>query len=602
MEVKQPQSQKAFKWYHSIRIKIPLFLVLMLMIPVVIFWQYSNSNTMANITKNTSVIIESGLSNLSLSVEHMTSEISGFARTEASDPTLIALIKDYLDAKVYQKEILRSQLTLYLQQRVLENELVESAYIVFQGRDSIITTVQGAKELSVNTPAGQSIYGAYDQSRVNVITWYTSSDLLKDKGQMLSYIRPMQIKDKHYPNVSLICNMIVKDVLSMANSITLDDGRVIVSNYDGEIMFKSDTESTDTELSDGEFINVIRAKPEQTVFTQMIEGREYLVVQHTSLQTSWNYAEMVPTHTLYGSAQNQMAMIYALVIFSVLGSITGALVITQYVIRPINRLNSGFIKLGSGDLIALPPVRRNDELGFMLQGYNSMVSRLKSMINELYVKELLRKQAQLLSLQSQINEHFLYNVLNSIYCIAKKENAEQSADVIQILSRFFRQTLSKGHDFVTVRDVVSLIECYMFIQKTRYESRLEFDIIVDPELEDKYVLKYLFQPIVENAVLHGIESKNGAGYIRISFSKQGELLSFRVYDNGVGLTEEKIAELGRTFEEETSIKGDNFALKNINAQIRIAYGGEYGLNIKSIYQKETEVSFDVPIRESSEQV
>ena len=602
MKGKQPVSPRAFKWYHSIRIKIPLFLVLMLIIPVVIFWQYSNSNTMTNITDNTSLIIESGLSNLSLSVEHMTNEISSFARTETNDPTLIALIKDYLDAREDQKIIFRSQLTLYLQQRVLENELVDSAYIVIEDRDSIITTEQGAKELSVDTPSGRSIYDMYAQLRVNVIAWFTAHDNFDpNDGQLLSYIRPVQIKDKHYPNVSLICNKKIEDISDMVGSITLNDGRVIVSNYDGDIMFKSANDST-ADLTDEEFIKVIKANMDKTVFSQMINGQEYLVVQHTSLQTSWNYAEMVPTHTLYGSAQSQMSLIYALVIFCVLGSVAGALVVTQYVIRPINRLNSGFIKLGSGDLIALPPARRNDELGFMLQGYNSMVSKLKSLINELYVKELLRKQAQLLSLQSQINEHFLYNVLNSIYCIAKKENAEQSADVIQILSRFFRQTLSKGHDFVTVRDVVSLIECYMFIQKTRYESRLEFDIIVDPELESKYVLKYLFQPIVENAVLHGIESKNGAGYIRISFCMQGDLLSFRVYDNGVGLTEEKIAELSETFEKETSIKGDNFALKNINAQIRMAYGEEYGLNIKSIYQKETEVSFDIPIRESSEQV
>ncbi len=590
--------KKTFRWYNSIRIKIPAIIILIIIIPVIIFWQYNSNNLTKNVMDNTEVIVESGLSNLSISIEYMLNKVTNFAKLQVNEKELMSLLDSYLNAPKDEREKARSQLTLYLTQQVLDSDLVESAYIVELGGENIVTTVYGAKEVPVNTEEGQMIYDQYRDSKVNVISWYTAPNALDNGAIALSYIRPITLQNAEYPDISLICNMDNAELFEMINSITLDESFVMVTSYDGEVTLSAGT-NEEAFAEDAEF-EALKTSLESGSSVMNIGGRDYLVVNKRSLQTSWNYIEAVPLDVVYGDLRSQLSMIYVIAVISICVSVLGALIVAGYVVKPIKQLVGGMNQTGKGELVALPDTSRNDELGFMLNGYNTMVRKLKSLIDELYIKELLRKEAELLSLQSQINEHFLYNVLNSIYCIAKRENAEDSAEMIGILSRFFRLSLSKGHEFVTIGDIIQLIKYYLWIQKVRYGERFLFDITVSPGLAGKYVLKYLFQPIVENAVLHGIESKNGEGYIHISFEQLDGQLLFKVCDNGVGISAEKLEELYKVFSQHTKIEGDNFALKNINAQIKMVYGEEYGLRIKSDPRIETEVGFVIPLKESGD--
>jgi len=590
--------KKTFRWYNSIRIKIPAIIILIIIIPVIIFWQYNSNNLKKNIMDNTEVIVESGLSNLSISIEYMLNKVTNFAKLQVNDKELLTLLDSYLDAPEDEREKARSQLTLYLTQQVIDSDLVASAYIVELGGENIVTTVYGAKEVSVNTEEGQIIYDQYRDSKVNVISWYTAPNGLGNGAVALSYIRPIALQNTKYSNISLICNMDNAELSEMINAITLDESFVMVTSYDGEVMLSAGTDA-EAFAADADF-EALKTRLESGSSVMNIGGKDYLVVNKRSLQTSWNYIEAVPLDVVYGDLYSQLSMIYVIAVISICVSVLGALIVAGYVVKPIKRLVGGMNQTGKGELVALPDTSRNDELGFMLNGYNTMVRKLKSLIDELYIKELLRKEAELLSLQSQINEHFLYNVLNSIYCIAKRENAEDSAEMIGILSKFFRLSLSKGREFVTIGDIIQLIQYYLWIQKVRYGERFLFDITVSPGLTGKYVLKYLFQPIVENAVLHGIESKNGEGHINISFEQLDGQLLFRVRDNGVGISAEKLEELYKVFSQHTKIEGDNFALKNINAQIKMVYGEEFGLQIKSDPRSDTEVGFVIPLKESGD--
>ncbi len=593
--------ERNFNWYNSVSIKIPLVIMVVISITVLIFWQYNYNSLQSNVVDKTEIIVESGLSNLALNVEYTLKKISDYATDQVNDETFLSLLQEYLDAPANRKTQERSRLTLYLNQQLLNNKLIESALIVVADGDSIVTTKQGLKELPVDTEVGKRIYDQYITSRANAIGWYLDPNYLNEGEITLSYIRPMKADTRSDDNILFICHMNNNDLVKMINSVDFPESFIMISDYNGSVMLSSESERIGTNIYDIEAFQPMGDSGTNNAYQTRIDGRKYLVVYSTSLQTSWNYIKVVPIDVIYGAEKNQMYMIYFLALVSVAVSIIGSAIVMRYIIKPIRQLVGGFKQMEEGKLAALVYKKRNDEMGYMLNGYNSMVERLTSLIDELYVKELLQKEAQIRSMQSRMNEHFLHNVLNSIYCVSVKENAMETAEMIGILSRFFRMSLSQGREFVTIRDVIQLIQYYLWIQKARYGDRLVYQIDADEDIQDCYVLKYLFQPIVENSVLHGIESKQGKGTISIIFKKEDQQLHFTVTDNGVGISDEKLGQLYRDFTQHSKIKGDNFALKNINAQIKIVYGDQYGLRIDSEIGRGTKVSFEIPLKESGEE-
>ena len=526
---------KEIRWHNSISIKIPLIILAIIIIPVFIFWQYNYKNLLDNATDKTKIIVESSLNNLSQSIEYTLKKNSDYATDQVNDPEFIGLIEDYMKSDGDEKTMARGRLTLYLNQQMLNTNLFDSAIIIFEEGDKILTTKQGLKEIEIDSVIGKRIFDEYFLHNESKIGWYTTQNYLHFGEPTLSYMRPINLPNEPDMHVSLICNMDNEDIFKMINSEDYQGSFLVISGYNGQVMLSSYRQLIGQNIYDDLRFEQLDSMEQNNSFMVEYQGEDYLVVYTTSLQSSWNYIKAVPTDIIYEPYRDQLNMIYILAAISVIVSIFGSIIITRYVVKPINKLVSGFKKMEKGSLNELESIKRNDELGYMFDGYNSMVNKLRSLIDELYIKELLRKEAQIRSMQSQMNEHFLHNVLNSIYCIAKKEKAEDTGEMINILSKLFRMSLSQGREFVTVKDIIQLINYYLWIQKARYGDRLMFKVQADDEILDSYVLKYLFQPIVENAVLHGIESKKDEGTIHVKFEKAGEMLNFEVEDNGVGL-------------------------------------------------------------------
>ena len=164
-----------------------------------------------------------------------------------------------------------------------------------------------------------------------------------------------------------------------------------------------------------------------------------------------------------------------------------------------------------------------------------MVSRIKELINELYVQKLLEQGLQLKMLGSQINAHFLYNTLDSVHWIARIHKVDDISTMIFGLSKYLRLSLSEGRDEVTSVEIVHLIDSYIMIQKVRYQDKFALHLHVDESLAEYKVFKFIFQPIVENAIYHGLEKKPGKGRLDVSFIQEGDCLKFIVVDDGAGI-------------------------------------------------------------------
>ena len=283
-------------------------------------------------------------------------------------------------------------------------------------------------------------------------------------------------------------------------------------------------------------------------------------------------------------------------------------VITASITKPLQKLREATRLAGRGDFAVRAPeyegtaavpalAGQKDELAVLNVSFNQMMERIGNLVEDIRVEQLKLRAAELNLLQAQINPHFLYNTLDAIIWMAESGQTEQVITMVSALSDFFRTTLSKGRDFITVREEETHIESYLKIQQFRYRDILEYSIDIPEELYGCQVLKLTLQPVVENALYHGIKSKRGMGHIAVKGRRLGNLLLLTVEDDGMGMTEERLEAVRRGLSKETdSGDGDGFGLYNIQQRIKLYYGQEYGMEIDSQYGKGTRVEITIPVK------
>ncbi|MCR5747244.1 MAG: histidine kinase [Lachnospiraceae bacterium] len=199
-------------------------------------------------------------------------------------------------------------------------------------------------------------------------------------------------------------------------------------------------------------------------------------------------------------------------------------------------------------------------------------------------------------LQAQINPHFLYNTLDNIVWLAEDGRTDEVEDMVTSLSQFFRTTLAGGEDFVKISDEISHIEAYLHIQQIRYRDILTYTIDIPDELNDYRMIKLTLQPVVENALYHGIKNKRGGGSISISAEDNGKNIRMIVQDTGIGMRDEELSAVKDIIDGKVRPSTDNtgFGMANIAERIRLNYGPEYGITLESEYEKGTSVYIVIP--------
>lgn len=282
-------------------------------------------------------------------------------------------------------------------------------------------------------------------------------------------------------------------------------------------------------------------------------------------------------------------------------SILAAWIISGSISKPIKELRKMTASIAEGNLNVRIENKNIDEITSLGMSFNVMAAKLKELIENSIKEQENLKKSELKALQAQINPHFLYNTLDAIVWMSEANKSEQVIEIVRALSNFFRITLSKGKDWISVRDEIEHIRSYMIIQKIRYRDILDFSLDVDEAILDYEILKLSLQPIVENALYHGIKNRRSGGKILIKGTKveQEKTMLFEIIDNGIGMTEKKLGEVQDGLEDELVgqvIKESGFGLTNVHKRIRLYYGKPYGLTINSEYNVGTHVSLCIPWR------
>ncbi len=270
--------------------------------------------------------------------------------------------------------------------------------------------------------------------------------------------------------------------------------------------------------------------------------------------------------------------------------------ISKKMTDPITELCNTTEQFAGGDFSVRFSEDSDDELATLGESFNSMVQEISNLVEDIRIEQKNAKDAELKLLQAQINPHFLYNTLDAIMWLTEAGENKQAVRMISSLSNFFRTTLSKGRDWITVAEEESHIRSYLEIQQFRYQDILHYEISIPKEMQGYYLMKLMLQPIVENALYHGIKNKRDGGSITVSGCMEDGNLIFVVQDDGIGMTEAELSEFRKRIngELEADRTSHGFGIANVAERIRLNYGEEYGIIAESTFGKGCTITVKIP--------
>ena len=293
-------------------------------------------------------------------------------------------------------------------------------------------------------------------------------------------------------------------------------------------------------------------------------------------------------------------VISVMLIISAVGfAVVAAWSLSRSIYTPIKKLHDVTTTITKNDLQALMTSDNVDEITELGMSFNIMIGKIKELLDSKIKEQENLKKAELRALQAQINPHFLYNTLDTIIWMAESKKTDQVVQIVTALSSFFRISLSKGMDWITIGEEVERIKSYLTIQKMRYHDILDFRIEVGKDVTENTILKLILQPLVENALYHGIKNKRQGGTIIVRARRKNEdEILLEVDDDGIGFTPQKLAQLRAELNDDSGeIKLESgFGIGNVNNRIRLYYGKQYGLFVESEYSTGTCVTLVIPAR------
>ncbi|WP_178075880.1 cache domain-containing sensor histidine kinase [Paenibacillus oralis] len=324
-----------------------------------------------------------------------------------------------------------------------------------------------------------------------------------------------------------------------------------------------------------------------------IDDDKKVAFYYTIEEPDWKLVQIIPEKSFSTLRRTINLILLIAILLCLFFGVLFSFVQHKYLLKPLQLLRREMMKLKSGNFNIALTIDSKDEIGDISNGFLRMVHQLKETINDVYVGRIKQREAEIKALEAQINPHFLYNTLDSIHWLALKQKNYDVSEQIEALAELFKHVLNKGEPSVTIRQEVDFLENYMLIQKRKYGQRIKLRIHADPALMNYKMPKLVLQPLVENAIVHGLEQVIDGGVIEVSITRAEQGIRFIVTDNGLGTDETKIHQM-MTREGETK---NVFALKNIDDRIKISYGPEYGLHFTSKHGGGTRVEVYIPLIE-----
>lgn len=416
----------------------------------------------------------------------------------------------------------------------------------------------------------------YNGSQTRVFSYIK---IIKDTEDLSSNLAVLKI---NLPEAS-IKNVFGSKLLSQnSNFFIIDDANAIVSSFD--------TQMTEEQLS-SDAINIGSRPGASGYYNRLISDKDYVVTYCSLNFPSWTLFNLVPLDDL----SKDISTIRNITLLSIICSLfICMMIVTSFSIKvfsPLKKLRKAMFQLENEDFDVNIDIKGHDEIALLADSFNKMSRKLDALVNEVLAVQIKQKEAELKALQMQINPHFLYNTLDMIYWKARMEKAADSAALVKTLSGLFRLTLSNGDEFASLEKEIEHLRLYITIQEKRFEEAVTFNLDVEEGLKNCKVVKLILQPLVENAITHGIERSGGKGTVDIRVFSEQDILIYEIKDDGAGAVESEVYAYLNKIER----NNQGFALNNVNGRIQAYYGREYGLSFETAPEKGMKVRVTQPL-------
>ena len=414
-----------------------------------------------------------------------------------------------------------------------------------------------------------------------------------DTIQMIKMVKDLQTyKPIGYIRFGLKRNYIEK----MAKNINFgSDGGVVIFD---ENLSKISGIAHDSVLS-----KLLREKPSIGNFSYSEGKNEYTAVHIHSDSTGWTTVGVIPLRYINKDLAGIQYLTVIIIVLTIIIGVTVSVIIAQSLILPLENTVNALEKFSRGDFAVRLKENRCDEIGKLNRIFNKAIKEINELMQKVTQSEILNKEMEFKTLQSQMNPHFLYNTLDTINWLAFKEKQTEICNLVAAISSLIRASISNKKSIITIEQELDYVKNYIYIQHIRYKDRFDIIYDIDESLLKQAVPKLIIQPIVENAIIHGIENSKNKNLLYISVKRENECIIIIVKDTGIGMTDEKVSEL---LKEPLNAEGDeqkahtNLGLYAVHKRIQLMYGDLYGLTVQSQAGEGTTVTLHIPFTKKQE--
>lgn len=465
-------------------------------------------------------------------------------------------------------EIFSIEKTVITEQKKLEfsfyNVLQDTANVMYVGRKlDVDFTPWYIQALAYD---GQGFW-AFNQARI-----VTSNQ----EASLLSYFQKIKDLNGFVPtNIVQVISFTESRIREIYSGVNQFKGaRTLLLDGEGRVLSASVGALVGTLLEAGH--PLLEDPPSAGFRETQYQGEQWVLFVCAAGRDGWRLTQMVPTASIFTFQQSLMILLLSAIALCLLFGVLYSYIQNKHILKPFYDLKARMDRLLVGDysLSYLPDSR--DEIAMVSNSVVVVSEQMREAVRHRYQERLRLQEAEFLALEAQINPHFLYNTLDSIYWISLRTKDHQVGEQISALAEYYKGVLSKGRSMVSIGEELEIVRNYFVLQQSKYGDRIKLSVSMDEGLEEVLIPKLILQPLVENAVLHGLECKIEGGRVSIYIRDCGEDLEITVADDGVGFDGEDIL---RCLSEKKCDRA--YALRNIDARLRLKYGEAYRLRLQS---------------------
>ncbi len=412
---------------------------------------------------------------------------------------------------------------------------------------------------------------------------------------VISVSRAVEITQGAYVSQGvLLLDIRYSSLEQLLNSVALGNaGYIYLIGDDGKLIYHPKNQLIDSGRVQENHRETVNWR--DGIHEEIFQGEKRFVTVKTVGYTGWKLVGITPAKGIsFSGVKTRLFIVFVILLILFL------LVLINYYIssritNPIHELENSVGELEDGNLEAEISIKGSYEIQHLGRSITSMAQQIQVLMKDIVAEHESKRKSEFDTLQSQINPHFLYNTLDIIVWMIENEQKSEAVKVVTALARFFRISLSRGKSIIRVSDELEHVRNYLMIQHMRFKNKFTYQIQADNDVLEMASLKLMLQPLVENAIYHGMEFMDGDGEILIRASKKGDELLFSIEDNGLGMCPEQVERLLTDTSHVPSRRGSGIGVRNVNERIRLYFGEDYGLEIDSEPDEGTRIYIHLPV-------